>query len=107
MSESEDEIDDALLEWQPSWIDMVQTAYLYNKLQRALPHFLSFVHAPLTRKLRQLLVITSKDLLMGLFVQFLSRLDVHAFLDKESQSTNYSFLTELIIYEDSGNDVTD
>ena len=107
MSKSKNEIDDALLERQSSWIDVVQPTYLDNQLKRALSHFLSLVHAPLTRELRQLLVITPEDLLVGLFVQVLTRINVHAFLDKESQPANDSFLTELIIHKDCSNDVTD
>ena len=105
VSETKDEIDYALLEWLSSWIDVVQTTDLNDELESTLSHFLGLVHAPLARELCQLFVITSQDLLVGLFVQFFARLNIHAFLDEQTQSADDGFLTKLTVYKDRGNDV--
>ena len=61
---------------------MVEATDFYDQLESTLPYFLSFVHAPLARKLRQLLVITSKNLLMCLFVELFSGFNIHALFNE-------------------------
>ena len=87
MAETEDEIDDSLLERLPSRVYMIESAKLDNQLQGALPDFLCLVHTPLAGKLCQLLVVSAQYYLVGLLGEVLSRLDVHALFDEEPESS--------------------
>ena len=69
MSEPKNEIDYTLLEWLPSWVNMIQATNFHDEFESALSHFLCFMHTPLACKLCKLLIVTSKDLLMCLLIQ--------------------------------------
>ena len=76
-TQSEDEVDDALLERLSTRIDIVQAAYLNDELQGTLSYFRVLVHAPLACKACHLFVVFSNDHFKGTFSKFLTRLDHH------------------------------
>ena len=69
-SEAEDEVDDSLLEWLASWVDVIESANLNYQLQGTLSHFRILVHAPLAGKLCHLFVVFANDHFEGSFGQF-------------------------------------
>ena len=74
-SEPENETQNSLLERLASRVNVVQTADFDDQLEGTLPHFCVLVHAPLTGKLSELLIVLPDHNLEGSLVKFLSRLN--------------------------------